>query len=311
VITKEYKIEPELERCLSPLNDTEFNDLRNSIMDEYDVARPIVIWKGHDTIVDGHHRYKLCKELGVEPSFTDKEFDSIYHAIKYLRRNYGTGRSRTETQKAENEIQISLIDEKIAALERKQSGYKNRDAADLSLRGGQDRSTTGKTAQKIAEKAGVGKATVERVIKVHKEGIPELQTMMTEGVLSARAAEDFVKNVPKYKQAEIVEEGGAAAVNQEVARIRKEQEDAKRFDVFNAPVAQKTKEFSNTIDKIMDATGGACLLPNVRELICVDCNWGFDIYLPAPSDAKCPYCCGENIETRISSWNSREAILNV
>ena len=41
------------------------------------VRDPIVVWKGHNTVVDGHNRLKITKELGipcpqVERSFADE-----------------------------------------------------------------------------------------------------------------------------------------------------------------------------------------------------------------------------------------------
>jgi hypothetical protein len=313
VITKEYKTLPELKNRLPEMTPKELSDLRDSLSKRYDVQDPIVVWKGKDIIVDGHHRYELCKELGIEPRIVEEEFDTIKDAEVYVLEHFthSNGRSKSKTQLAEAQVSMeALVEEIRQAAKARQSPGTNQYTERSGLL--VDPTTQlGRTTHKLAEKAGTGHSTIESVIKVHEKGVPELRTMMINDEVSAKAAEEFVKNVPKYKQTEIVEEGGAEAVNKKVAEIRKEKEDAKRFDVFNGPVAQKTKEFSDTIDKIQDATGGACLLPNVRELICVDCSWGFDIYLPAPSDAKCPYCCGENIETRKSSWNSREAILNV
>ena len=82
---KEYKINPDLEKCLPPLSDIEFTKLKLSIETQgYDEAKPIVLWKEFpDTIVDGHHRYKICRELGIEPVYIVKSFDSLDKAILY------------------------------------------------------------------------------------------------------------------------------------------------------------------------------------------------------------------------------------
>lgn len=42
----------------------------------------------------------------------------------------------------------------------------------------------GRTSERIAAKAGVGKATVERAIKVRKQGAPEVQKAVESGEVS-------------------------------------------------------------------------------------------------------------------------------
>jgi len=41
----------------------------------------------------------------------------------------------------------------------------------------------GRTSQKLAEKAGVSKSTIERVMAVHKKGVPELRDMMARTII--------------------------------------------------------------------------------------------------------------------------------
>lgn len=279
--------------------------MRDSIKVGYDIARPIVIWKDHDTIVDGHHRYKLCKELNVEPSFTEKQFDSIYHAIRYVRKTYGTGRSRTETQKAENEVQLSLNDEKIAALERKLSTLKQGSERQIpdSLHGGQRELEMGKTSQKIAEKAGVGRATVDRVIKVHKDGVPELQDMMTSGVLTARAAETFVKKIPREEQKIIVGKGADAVIDK-VIEIRAEEKEDIRLRKLEESRKEEQKELREYREVLQEQFGDskyACGLSPSNMMWCNDCKAAFDVYKPNMGKV-CPVCKSENIVFRDDSW---------
>lgn len=226
---KEYKINPELEKCLPPLSDIEFEKLKNSIRTQgYDEAKPIVLWKEYpDTIVDGHHRYKICREFGVEPSYVVKSFESLDKAILYTLHRQTEQRNLTAAQKTEIFEQILPLEEKIKMEEEARAAQ--------SIAGGDRKSeeyqksvplpriesdpTSKEVAKKIAEKAGVSPATVYRVHAVHKKGAPKVIELMSKGELAAKAADDFVRIVPsKEEQTKIVENGGVEAIKQTVSQ---------------------------------------------------------------------------------------------
>ena len=66
---KEYKPFTQIQDKLIPLSEESYNELKKSFLDNGFLRRKglIEVWKGHDIIVDGHHRYAICKELGIEP----------------------------------------------------------------------------------------------------------------------------------------------------------------------------------------------------------------------------------------------------
>lgn len=174
-------------------------------------------------------------------------------------------------------------------------------------------------AQRIAEKAGTNARTVYQVHAVQNKGVPEIVKMVESGEIGSGYANDFVQNVPKEKQAEIIKSGGMEAVKdvarsiradrEEKARKERESEELKKFNEFNKTVAEKTVDVQRKMAKVFAASGGGCLMPNLSELWCDDCRWGFDVYLPVPSDPCCPYCSGNNVTKRDPDWNSREAML--
>src|SRR5437879_1216726 len=55
----ELRIDPDFEAFIAPLSDEEEIHLEESIIRE-GVRDPIVTWDG--TILDGHHRYKICRK---------------------------------------------------------------------------------------------------------------------------------------------------------------------------------------------------------------------------------------------------------
>jgi DNA modification methylase len=70
------KINPEYSKLVNPLSNAEYEVLKNSIKED-GLHYPIVVNPKRE-ILDGHHRYKICKELDIPIKFEIKSFnDSI------------------------------------------------------------------------------------------------------------------------------------------------------------------------------------------------------------------------------------------
>ncbi|MCK9571343.1 hypothetical protein M0R72_20510 [Candidatus Pacearchaeota archaeon] len=313
-------IDPELEKCLPPLPEVQFQKLRASIEKKYDPAKPIVLWKERpNTIVDGHHRYRACLELGVEPTTVEESFQSLDEAVLYTLQRQIEQRNLSPAQLVVLYEQIIPYEEKIRlkreAVDTQLAGLK-RGAESVPVR--PPRRETGESrevAKEIAKRAGVSKSTVYAVHKAQKEGIPEVSKMLESGDLNAKSASLFVMKVPnKEHQAELIRKGGAQAVRDvatkheySLATKKEIRDDARKFDNFNKDVIAETTKARERIAAIRGSAHGGCLLPNVIELWCNDCKWGFDVYLPMPSNiAYCPYCKSERTIKRESDWNPRE-----
>jgi len=66
-------INKEYEALVPPLSDSEFQALKKSIKTK-GMYIPIVISDG--IVLDGHHRFKICKELGIEIKTITRDFDN-------------------------------------------------------------------------------------------------------------------------------------------------------------------------------------------------------------------------------------------
>lgn len=218
---KEYKINPDLEKCLPPLSDIEFTKLKLSIETQgYDEAKPIVLWKEFpDTIVDGHHRYKICRELGIDPRYVEKSFKSLDHAMLYSLNRQMEQRNMSVAATIDTVEKTMSLEEKIKMEEEAkaaQNAGRPKKEVGAQESPSSDR-TTKKVAVKIAQKAGVSPRSVYRVHAVRKDGIPEINDMMVNGTVSAKVADEFVKAVPsKDEQKIIVDTGGVEAVKKTV-----------------------------------------------------------------------------------------------
>jgi hypothetical protein len=81
------KIDPEFERLIDALSDLEFAELEKNIVRD-GATDAIVIWNG--TIIDGHHRYKICQKNNLPFLTRSMEFDSKEVVIEWmLRRQLG------------------------------------------------------------------------------------------------------------------------------------------------------------------------------------------------------------------------------
>ena len=82
----ELKIDPDFDNILSPLDSHTYEMLKESIRKE-GLRYSIKVWKEHNTILDGHNRYRICKELGIEPKISYLSFNSYSEAERWIIKN--------------------------------------------------------------------------------------------------------------------------------------------------------------------------------------------------------------------------------
>ena len=74
-IVPELIVDDEFQSLIPPLSEEEFESLEQRILDEgFHEWEPIVIWSGKNTIVDGHNRYRICKEHNIQFVTVEREF---------------------------------------------------------------------------------------------------------------------------------------------------------------------------------------------------------------------------------------------
>ncbi|AKB61368.1 ParB/RepB/Spo0J family partition protein [Methanosarcina mazei] len=92
-------VDPELKKLIVALASEERERLKNSIMENgFNPAFPVILWKGHDTIVDGHNRWEICQELGVEPEIIEQEFETKEDVMIWMVKNQLARRNLTPDQ---------------------------------------------------------------------------------------------------------------------------------------------------------------------------------------------------------------------
>lgn len=116
----ELKIDQDFQNALVPLTDEDYKNLRNDIL-QHGCRDSLITWQG--SIIDGHHRYKICRESGKSFQTIEYDFSDKDDALAYIIKNQLSRRNLTTWQRCElalklEEMQKQIIDTDIAFLQK-------------------------------------------------------------------------------------------------------------------------------------------------------------------------------------------------
>ena len=179
-ITAEFRIDPEFRGLIPPLDAVAREELVRSLQKE-GCRDKLVICKLDDqyVLLDGHNRYEICKELGIQFETTEITVSDRIDAKIWIIKNQRARRNLDESQRAM--LAVALKD--LYAEEAKQ-----RQGTRTDLGKKIDKSKAGRSAQKAADDMGVSHQTVMYAEKVAKKGIPELAGLVNSGKVAVSAA---------------------------------------------------------------------------------------------------------------------------
>lgn len=207
---------PEIERRLFPLRDEEYRALRASIERE-GVREPLIVWPrdGRLVLVDGHNRWRIAQELGIECPVAERKFGNLEEALDWIDRNQIARRNLTDAQFAVVIGRIYEREKKAHGGDRKSSGHFDHL----------------KTAEKIASEYGVNEKTVRRAAEFAKavDAVREKAPAAAEKILRDEVP-DALTELPKLAKrpellqaaAEKLARGEAKKVKEAVVRARAE-----------------------------------------------------------------------------------------
>jgi ParB-like chromosome segregation protein Spo0J len=155
----QIRINPEYASLVPKLSPERFESLRQSIKEANGLIYPIIV-NQDGIILDGHHRYKACQELGIEPNTIVKEFSDRLEEPRFV-------------------IECNLIRRHLNDFQRTLSALKSKPMLEAiakrneSLGGKGDRNLTplGRVNDRIGELAEVSRDTVRKVEKILKSSI--------------------------------------------------------------------------------------------------------------------------------------------
>ncbi|MBM3910967.1 MAG: hypothetical protein FJ356_04905, partial [Thaumarchaeota archaeon] len=143
------------DHLLPPLTRTEYAALTESIKEQGQMY-PIVVNEENE-ILDGHHRYRICKELGITPKVVTRNY-----ADKKLEKQFVIGSNLLRRQM--NDFQ--KVESIIWFLKEEQEDAKQRQLAGTFV----SIDAKGRSAERIASRIGVSLPTFERARKIIESG---------------------------------------------------------------------------------------------------------------------------------------------
>ncbi len=154
-MSAELKINPEYESLLPPLPSGEYAATKESI-EKNGMHFPIIA-NPRGTILDGHNRFKICKELGIEPRYEIKNFENPLLEKHFVIEANLKRRHLTPFQKIEMALPLVEI-EKALAKQRQLAGKTS-----------PSHEGKGEVSDIVGKKIGVSGPMIERAMMVIKE----------------------------------------------------------------------------------------------------------------------------------------------
>jgi ParB-like chromosome segregation protein Spo0J len=176
------RLNPEYQKLLPKMSEEEFAELKASIQAEGQ-HYPIVVNEDLE-ILDGHHRYRACIELDIEPDFEVRKFEDKLLEKKFVIEVNLRRRHLNNFQLVELALPLLEI-EKALAKKRQAKGGKNGRNQQLGLAPDDaEPKFKAKATELVAKKAGVSTRTFERGKKILEKASEDDKQKLREGKAS-------------------------------------------------------------------------------------------------------------------------------
>jgi ParB-like chromosome segregation protein Spo0J len=180
------------------MSDEEFVELKASIQEEGQ-HYPIIVNENLE-VLDGHHRYRACIELGIEPDFEVRKFEDRLHEKKFVIEANLRRRHLNNFQLVELAVPLLEIEKALARGRQVQGGRDGR-ALQLGLAPDDTKPEfTGKATEAVAKKAGVSTRTFERGKKILEEATEDEKQMLRDGKASIGGVYNQIQQAKKPPQ---------------------------------------------------------------------------------------------------------------
>ena len=91
---QELQIDLTFQDFLRPLTSVEYKVLEDNIL-KYGIRDSIVVWKNHNTIIDGHNRYSICQKNNIDFNIVQLDFETEDDVISWMIENQDGRRNET------------------------------------------------------------------------------------------------------------------------------------------------------------------------------------------------------------------------
>ena len=180
----EIKIKEEFKQLIPALTNEEYKQLEDNCLEE-GIREKIILWNNY--IIDGHNRYKIAKQWNLEFQTEIKNFSSEEAVKEWMILNQFGRRNLSNYQRSVLALELEDVF-KAKAKERMLSGNPVL------------KSEQGRTIQKIAKVASVGKDTIAKVKKIQDKAPEEVKAKLSTGEVSINAAYKEIKKEEKKEE---------------------------------------------------------------------------------------------------------------
>jgi len=190
-------LNPEYDKLLPRMSSEEFAELKTSIETEGQ-HYPIIVNEDLQ-VLDGHHRFRACNELGIEPDFEVKRFEDKLLEKKFVIEANLRRRHLNNFQLVELAVPLLEI-EKSLAKKRQSQGGKNGRKMQLGIvsdDAAPEPEFKAKATEIVAKKAGVSTRTFERGKKIIENASEDEKQKLREGKLSISKVYQEIVNEAK------------------------------------------------------------------------------------------------------------------
>ena len=210
-MTNRLAVDKEFMRLIPPLLEEEYRQLEQNILATGKLLNPIILWDG--SILDGHNRFYICMEHGIEFEVKEMYFESREDAKLWILENQLGRRNLTDVARIELALKKEGLLKAIAKEKLKRAGgdkYGNETPLSKSSTASEKPVHVQK---KLAKEARVGEATLFRYKQIMAQGSPKLIEAVQSGKLKIGAAH---KMLPSQ-------------VEKQLQRVDKMYEDIKKY----------------------------------------------------------------------------------
>ena len=193
-------IDKEFAELIPPLTEEEYKGLEESILSE-GCRDALVCWG--EILVDGHNRYKICREHGLEFPTVQREFADRNAAMLWMIRNQLGRRNLLPYVRSDLALKLKPV---IAAMAKENQGTRN----DISQKSA--KSSCIDTREEIAKAAGVSHDTIAKVERINAVASPEMKAELRAGNMSINQAYQQVRRSEKESAREVERQENAAKV---------------------------------------------------------------------------------------------------
>lgn len=257
---QELKIDIELENLLPKLEEEKYKLLEEDIV-KNGCINPIIIW--NDYIVDGHHRYKVCKANNIEFKTKEMQFENkqeamiwawttqkarrniddgtLFKIAKVFKpyyekkakerqieagKNFGKGFQKSEKaiENEKKERQIEVSENTNNMLYMKSDKALKQDTSNIMAEKVKPINTT----KELAKTAGVSTDTMNKVIQVQKHAPEPIQKAVENNVISINKGYELTKQIKDLPK-EIKEEQAEKLLDDQFKKESKELDRAHRI----------------------------------------------------------------------------------